>query len=152
MYTNAEIQQLVSIFEANSSTIANMTNYEIYVWVTTEDISARRPINISEFLEKAADTGVLQEILTEADNNVTAAVNFESVFGFIKNNVPEFDIDKAGFSSLFDDLVTAGIITAQQRTTLNNFAETSISIAQDDGLPQPSIGDVRKAIKVWRAQ
>ena len=125
--------------------ITGYSNWQILDYSNAKVVASRESIPFSEFLEKAANIGVLQKIIDAQISATTSAVHFMNWVNAVQGVVDSFDIDKTAIGAQFDDLVTDGVMTAGERTQLNALADVNISRVNEIGLPDATMIDVRRA-------
>ena len=109
--------------------------------------SKKEPISSAELLAWSASDGRLQSIKNAAENGATDDLKSlsQAAYLIVTRDGTTLDLNLADRVAMLDSLVAAGVLSSDDRTSLDALATVSISRAEELAIGQVRAGDVIQA-------
>ena len=109
--------------------------------------SKKEPISSAELLAWSASDGRLQSIKNAAENGATDDLKSlsQAAYLIVTRDGTTLDLNLADRVAMLDSLVAAGVLSSDDRTSLETLATVSISRAEELAIGQVRAGDVMQA-------
>ncbi len=132
---------------------ANMTDAEVAASLNAETKSKLRPLSSAELLAWSGQAGRLGKIeaaQTCNDTPPTVRTIAKVTYLMIQRSDTRLDLNLPDRNAMFDALVQADVLTANEKAELVAMATVSISRAEEVGLPHVDVGNVLSAMEMLK--
>ena len=126
---------------------SGMDDTAVAVDVNTAYRTKKEPISSAELLAWSASDARLQNIKNAAENGATDDLKSlaQAAYLIVTRDGTTLDLNLADRLAMLDSLVAAGVLTADDRTSLDALATVSISRAEELAIGRVRAGDVIQA-------
>jgi hypothetical protein len=124
-----------------------MDDAAVAVDLNTDYRTKKEPISSAELLAWSASDSRLQNIKNAAENGTTDDLKSlaQAAYLIVTRDGTTLDLNLADRVAMLDSLVAAGVLTADDRSSLNALATVSISRAEELAIGKVRAGDVIQA-------
>jgi hypothetical protein len=126
---------------------SGMDDTAVAVDLNTAYRTKKEPISSAELLAWSASDARLQNIKNAAENGATDDLKSlaQAAYLIVTRDGTTLDLNLADRLAMLDSLVAAGVLTADDRTSLDALATVSISRAEELAIGRVRAGDVIQA-------
>ena len=126
---------------------SGMDDAAVAVDINSTYRSKKEPISSAELLAWSASDGRLQSIKNAAENGATDDLKSlsQAAYLIVTRDGTTLDLNLADRVAMLDSLVAAGVLSSDDRTSLETLATVSISRAEELAIGQVRAGDVMQA-------
>ena len=126
---------------------SGMDDTAVAVDLNTAYRTKKEPISSAELLAWSASDARLQKIKNAAENGATDDLKSlaQAAYLIVTRDGTTLDLNLADRLAMLDSLVAAGVLTADDRTSLDALATVSISRAEELAIGRVRAGDVIQA-------
>ena len=126
---------------------SGMDDAAVAVDINTDYRTKKEPISSAELLAWSASDSRLQNIKNAAENGATDDLKSlaQAAYLIVTRDGTTLDLNLADRVAMLDSLVAAGVLTADDRTSLDALATVSISRAEELAIGKVRAGDVIQA-------
>lgn len=126
---------------------SEMDDAAVAVDINTDYRTKKEPISSAELLAWSASNARLQNIKNASENGSTDDLKAlaQAAYLIVTRDGTTLDLNLADRVAMLDSLVAAGVLTNDDRTSLETLATVSISRAEELAIGQVRAGDVIQA-------
>ncbi len=126
---------------------SGMDDAAVAVDINTDYRTKKEPISSAELLAWSASDSRLQNIKNAAESGATDDLKSlaQAAYLIVTRDGTTLDLNLADRVAMLDSLVAAGVLTADDRTSLDTLATVSISRAEELAIGKVRAGDVIQA-------